>query len=104
MEKLKKDFSCILRDKTTGKDLLTFTAQQVGNPVYSAGFEGGGVASGSQALSIITETGYAFNPLQHDVWIDGKRWILMSFYPSIRRKLGAGWASKSKTYYVLNLE
>lgn len=104
MEKIKKDFSCILRDSKTGKDLLTFTAQQVGDPLYSAGFEGGGVASSSQAMAIITQTSYAFNPLQHDIWIDGRRWKLVSFYPTIRRKLGAGWARKPKTYYVLNLE
>ncbi len=104
MQKLKKDHSCVLRDTNTGKDLLTFTAQQVGDPVYNASYVGGGVASGSQSLTILTETEYKYEPYKHEVYVDGQRWTLTSFTPSIRRKHGAGWATRPRTVYVLNLE
>ena len=104
MLKLKKDYSCILRDKKTGKDLLTFFASAAGSPVYSAGFEGGGVASASQSLTIFTETQYAYKPLQHEIVIDGKTYILTSYSPSLHRKLGAGAWAKPRVLYVLNLE
>lgn len=104
MREIKKDFTCILQDTKTGVDLLTFTAQQVGEPQYSASFVGGGVASGSQAFSIVTEAEYTYNPLQHAVIIDGYKWLLTSFYPTLRRRHGAGWATRPKKLYVLNLE
>lgn len=116
MNKLKKDFECILRDANTGEDLLTFYAQQVGDPNYTAGFEGGGVASGSQSFSILVDKAYypdttpvdnlaeILNPLEQEVIIDGNKWLLTSVSPSIRRRLGAGWARKPKTVYILNLE
>jgi hypothetical protein len=104
MHKLKKDFECILRDTDTGKDLLAFTAQQVGDPLFSAGFEGGGVASASQNMTIETETKFDYVPYKHEVYVDGKRWTLTSFYPSIRRRHGAGWARKPRAVFVLNLE
>ena len=103
MLKLKKDFKCVLRDKM-GNDLLTFYAQQVGDPVYNAGFEGGGVASASQSMTILTETQYDYNSLQHNVIIDGKKWIITSVTPSVRRKLGAGIGAKSRVVYLLALE
>jgi hypothetical protein len=104
MLKIKKDLSCVLHDPDTNKDLLSFTAQQVGDPLYSASFVGGGVASSSQNLTIETETEYDYKPLQHQVFVDGQKWILSSFYPSIRRKLGGGTAHKPRKVYVLNLE
>lgn len=116
MFKLKKDFECTLREIKTGQDLLRFTAQQVGDPTYSADFVGGGVASGSQSFSILVEKAYdakndvvyplddKFIPFKHAVIINGKQWILTSWMPSIRRKIGAGWANKPKVVYILNLE
>ncbi len=104
MLKLKKDYSCILKDKQTGRTLCTFTAQAVGDPSYSAGFEGGGVASASQALSIETEKAYKYKPLQHEVYVNGVKYLLTSFSPAVRRRLGAGWGNKPRTVYVLNLE
>ena len=104
MKEIRKDFVCTLHDTKTGKDLLTFTAQQVGDPQFSAEFVGGNVASGSQNFTIVTEQAYAYNPLQHVVLIDGHQWIITSFYPTIRRKYGSGWANKPKKLYVLNLE
>lgn len=103
MLKLKKDFKCVLRDKM-GNDLLTFSAQQVGDPVYNAGFEGGGVASASQNMTIMTEQDYDYNALQHYVYIDDKKWLITSVTPSIRRKLGAGMGAKSRVVYILALE
>ena len=116
MLKLKKDFECVLRDANTGEDLLTFYAQQVGDPNHTASFVGGGVASGSQSFSILVDQAYQpdntpvdnlaeiLNPLEQEVIINGHKWLLTSFAPSIRRRLGAGWANKPKTVYVLNLE
>ena len=117
MFKLKKDFECVLREIKTGIDLLRFTAQQVGDPNYSADFVGGGVANGSQSFSILVDKAYdietdevvhklddRLTPLKHAVIINGHQWILTSWTPSIRRKMGAGWAAKPNTVYILNLE
>ena len=116
MFKLRKDFECVLRDANTNKDLLTFSAQQIGDPTYTAGFVGGGVASGSQSLSILVDKAYfldntpvekldeILNPLEQQVVINGHPGILTSWLPSIRRRMGAGWAANPKTVYVLNLE
>ena len=104
MLKIKKDFRCILVDKKTGANLLEFNAQQVSNAVYGAGFEGGGVASGNQAMTIMTETKYDYSALQHHIFIDGKKWILTSVTPAMRRKLGAGMCVKSQNIYILTLE
>ena len=116
MDKFKKDYECILRDVNTGKDLLTLYAQQVGDPSYLAGFEGGGVASGSQNFTILVYQAFdeegsiveglddILNALEQEVIIDGHKWLLTSWNPSIHRRLGAGWARKPKKVYVLNLE
>jgi hypothetical protein len=102
MIKKKKDFSCILHDTKTNEDIGIFNAQQIGEPLYSAGFVGGGVASALQSLTIMTEKKFDYKPLQHTVIIDGKSWILTSYTPSIRRKLGAN--NGKKIIYILNLE
>ena len=104
MLKLKKDFTCVLLDKKTGADLFEFTAQQVGDPIFGAGFEGGGIASGNQSMTIITERNYQYNALQHNVLIDDRKWIITSVVPSIRRKLGAGVGTKVRKVYILTLE
>lgn len=116
MKDIQKDFRAILRDANTGTNLLRLDAQQIGDPLFSAGFEGGGVASGSQACSIVVNNAYdmnnnpvrnlqdVLNPLEQEVIIEGHKWLLVSFHPSIRRKMGAGWANKPKTVYILNLE
>ena len=104
MLKIKKDLECVLFDPDTNTNLITFTAQQVGNADYSASFVGGGVASSSQSLTIETELKYDYKPLRHQVIIEGKQWLITSFYPSIRRKLGGGTLHKIRKVYVLNLE
>ena len=116
--KFKKDYECILRDSNTGDDLLIMYAQQVGNQSYGAGFEGGGVASGSQSFTILvyqvftptygaedlSKLAEILNPLEQNVVIDGRNWLLTSYSPNIMRRMGAGWANKPKTVYLLNLE
>ena len=104
MLRLKKDYKCVLLDKKTGANLLEFYAQQVGDSVYGAGFQGGGVASGNQAMTIMTETAYAFNPLQHQIMIGDKKWMLTSVTPAMRRKLGARMGVQSQNIYILALE
>ena len=103
MLKLKKDFECTLIDKL-GNTLCVFDAQQVGDAIYNAGFEGGGVASGNQTMTIMTEYAYDYNSLKHNVMIDGRKWIITSVTPSIRHKLGARIGAKSKIIYILALE
>ena len=104
MLKSKNDCTCVLRDKKTGRKLITFSATQAVDPVFSAGFEGGGIASASQSFSIFTETVYKYKPYQHTVEIGDKTYILTSFSKSIRRRLGAGWGNRPRTVYILNLE
>lgn len=103
MLKLKKDWSCVLRDSDTGKDLLTFTAQQLGDIVDSAGFEGGNVASSSQTAMIQTETSYDYKPYEHKVIANGREWVITSVIPSVRRKHGAGLCNRPRVVYTLNL-
>ena len=104
MRKQKKDFTCVLCDKKTGKKLISFSATHAVDPVFSADFESGGVAVASQSFSVFTETAYDYKPLQHTVAIGDKKYILTSFSRSIRRRLGAGWGNRPRTVYILNLE
>lgn len=104
LKEIKADFKCVLHDKKTGKDLFEFDAQQVGDPVYTAGFEGGGVASGNQSLTIATDKEYAYKAHQHHIIIDERKWIITSVTPSIRRRLGAGFGAKPRVIYILGLE
>ena len=104
MLKLKKDFSCVLTDKKTGKTLCTFDAQQVGDETISAGYVGGNVASGSQSMTVMTEHKFDYKPYDQYVTIEGKRWVLTSFTPSVRRRLGAGVCTAKRYVYILNLE
>ena len=101
--KLKKDLECELVDKKTGKKLFTFSAMQVSDPIYSAGYNGGASTS-PQNMVIATEDIYPYKPLESKVLINGRDWSLMSVTTSIRRKLGAGVAKKPKTIYILSLE
>ena len=113
---IRKDFKCTLRDVNTGRDLLTFAAQQVSDPNFSADFVGGNVSSGSQFFSILVDKAYymdkrlvenlenELNPLEQEVIIDNHKWILTNYTQVVRRKLGAGWATKRKKLYLLNLE
>ena len=100
--KLRKDFKCILVDKKTGNSILSFDAQQVGDKLVGAGFEGGGVASGNQSCTIQTEKNYPFNAFQHEVHIEGVKYIIASVRPSMRKKMGA--FGKSTPVYILDLE
>ena len=100
--KLRTDYHCILVDKKTGNSILSFEAQQVGDAVLNASFEGGGVASAGQMMTIQTEREYKYNSLQHEVNIDGKTWIITSVRPSIRKRVGA--FGKSKCVWVLDLQ
>ena len=101
---LEKDCKCTLIDKKTGAVLLEFDAQQDGDALYSAAFEGGGVASGGQAMTIVTRKAYEYKALQHHVVIDGVQWLITSVRPSVRRKLGASMGAKKRFNYILTLE
>ena len=104
MLKLKNDFSCVLRDKKTGSELLTFSAMATGDAVFSAAFEGGGVASSSQNRTIFTETKFDYKPYQHEVIVDGVTYLIVSVVPSMRRRMGAGTWVKPRAVYILTLE
>ncbi len=104
MLKLKKDWSCVLRDCNTDKDLLTFDAQQIGDTVDGAGFEGGNIASASQFATIQTETKYDYKAYQHYVIANGRQYVIASVTPSIRRKHGAGKHNRPRVVYTLILE
>lgn len=104
MLKLKNDFTCILRDKKTGSELLTFSAMANGDAVFSANFEGGGVASSSQAQTIFTETKFDYKSYQHEVIIDDVTYLIVSVQPSMRRRIGSGAWVKPRAVYILTLE
>lgn len=103
MLKLKKDWSCVLHDKT-GKELLRFDAQQIGDPIDGAGFEGGNIASASQSAIIQTEKKYEYKAYEHYVIANGRKYVIASVIPSIRRKHGAGLHNRPRVVYTLNLE
>ena len=100
--KLRTDYHCILVDKKTGNSILSFEAQQVGDAVLNASYEGGGIASAGQTMTIQTERQYPYNSLKHEVRIDGNNWIISSVRPSIRKKVGS--FGKSVTVWVLDLQ
>ena len=99
--KLKKDFECVLQDET-GKELLKFSAQQAEDEMETVDFVGGGIASGSQTLKIITEKNFLFKANEHRVIVDGRMYVLANVVPSLRRKLGAKMGKKH--VYILDLE
>ena len=80
MIKSKNDCTCVLRDRKTGRKLITFSATQAVDPVFSAGFEGGGVASASQSFSVFTENVYNYKPYQHKVEIGDKTYEHKTFF------------------------
>lgn len=88
MLKVKHDFNCILVDVKTGKQVDKFTAQQVTDESYSAGFVGGNLASASKAMTLMTAKKLPFTPLRYKVIIDGEEWILASFVPALGESLG----------------
>ena len=104
MLKIEKDFKCELIDKKTGVVLFEFDAQQDGDTLYDAGFEGGGVASGNQSMTIMTEKAYEYRAFQHHVRIDDVLWLITSVRPAVRRKLGAKIGTKKRFKYILALE
>lgn len=103
MIKMRKDVSCVLKDRT-GKELCAFTAQISGSPSIDASFVGGGVASASQYLTLVTEKAFDYKPFLHDIDVDGKTYRLTSVSKSVRRRLGSLPKSKSTLVYILNLE
>ena len=104
MLKLKKDFSCVLQDKKTGQTLCTFDASASGDAIFSAGFEGGGIASAGQSFTIFTENPYTYKPFQHEVVIEDRKYLITSVIPSMRRKIGAGNGTKPRRVYIISLE
>ena len=100
--KLRKDYKCLLVDKKTGNSILSFEAQQVGDRIVGAGFEGGGVASGNQACTIQTEKSYQYSALKHEVYIDGTKFIISNVRMSMRKKMGS--FGQSTQVYILDLE
>jgi hypothetical protein len=104
MIKLKKDFLCLLRSRENiYEDLLVFPAQLYTDLTDSASFVGGGIASSSQSLSIITAKEYVYLPYAHTVNIDNRRYVITAVTPIFRRRLG-GISKKVKKYYILTLE
>lgn len=102
MLKPKKDFTCKLLDKD-GTVLGKFFATAVSDPTFSAGFEGGGVASASQALTVFTEFEFDYKQYAQRVYVEELHatYILTNYTISIRRKLGAG--RKFMKVYILEL-
>jgi hypothetical protein len=100
MLKLRNDFVCTLANKED-KTLLTFKASAGSDLVNNASFEGGGVASAGQALTIFTETEYPFKAYLHYVYIDGQRYAIGNVTKSYRRTLGA--SGRLKKIYILEL-
>ena len=104
MIKSRTDYRCILRDISTGKDLLVFPATAAGASTVGASYEGGGIASADQSFSVFTQTPYAYKPLQHNVIIDGETYIITSVSKTPQRKLGASVGGKTRVVYTLQLE
>lgn len=104
MIKLKKDFMCELRSReNVNVTEFKFPAQLYTDLTENASFVGGGIASASQNLVIITATEYLYLPFAHQVYIDGRRYVLTAVTPMFRRRLG-GISKKVKKYYILTLE
>ena len=104
MIKLKKDFMCELRSReNVNVTEFKFPAQLYTDLTENASFVGGGIASASQSLSIITAKEYVYLPYAHTVNIDNRRYVITAVTPIFRRRLG-GISKKVKKYYILTLE
>ena len=75
----KADFVCTLIDKND-KELLKFKAAAASDLILSANYEGGGIASGGQALTVSTEREFNYQAFAHRVIALG----------DVCRKFGAG--------------
>ena len=104
MIKSRTDYDCILREISTGKQLLAFSATAQGAGTLGADYEGGGVASASQTLTLFTQTPYAYKPLKHNVIVDGETYLIMSVSKTPQRRLGALRGGARRTVYTLYLE
>ena len=62
----KADFVCTLIDKND-KELLKFKAAAASDLILSANYEGGGIASGGQALTVSTEREFNYQAFAHRV-------------------------------------
>lgn len=98
----KTDFSAILKDSETEQELLRFKATISSDLLLSVGFEGGGIASAGQELTISTEKKYDYQANKHCVVVLGRTFIISSVRISFRKPLGA--RGKIKEVYILELQ
>ena len=94
----KADFVCTLIDKND-KELLKFKAAAASDLILSANYEGGGIASGGQAL---TEREFNYQAFAHRVIALGRTFAVNSVQVSFRKPLGAG--GRMKKIYILELQ
>lgn len=98
----KADFTAILKDEESGKQLITFKATANSDMILNVGFEGGGVASAGQAITISTEREYNYKANAQSVEILGRSFIIASVGVSFRKPLGA--RGRMKKVYILELQ
>ena len=95
------ELNCILKNDS-GQELLRFKAEPASELLINAGYEGGGVASGGQSFTIITEKTYPYEDYRHTVVVEGQTFRLSAHRISFRKHLGA--MGKTRKVYILELE
>lgn len=98
----KTDFTAILKDADTNKELLRFRATASSDLILTADFQGGGIASAGQSMTISTEREFEYKTNAQTVEIFGRTFILSSVTVSFRKPLGA--RGKMKKVYILELQ
>ncbi|MFQ9737926.1 MAG: hypothetical protein ACLR06_09465 [Christensenellaceae bacterium] len=93
----KADFVCTLIDKND-KELLKFKAAAASDLILSANYEGGGIASGGQALTVSTEREFNYQAFAHRVIALGRTFAVNSVQVSFPQAFGRGRAHEKNIY------
>lgn len=94
---------CQLIEVATQKILKIFDANVVSELSRGANYEGSGVLSGSQAMTICTEEVYTYKPYAHQIAIEGVTYILINVRLRPIYKIGRGY-TKTQYEYILELQ
>lgn len=94
---------CQLIDVASQQILTLFNANVVQELSRGAGYVGGGVASGSQAMTISTEKPYNYKPFTHQVAVEGIVYLLTNVRLRPLNKVGRGY-TKTQFEYILELQ
>lgn len=98
------DLNVIVKDRKTGKEVVSFSARENEPVVNNAGFEAGGVASGGHNYSIATNANVfeKIKPYSQQAIVDGVEYKVISKGRS-KATLRVQFSKKKKTETIIYL-